>query len=63
MSKSDGSITFSMNVDNSKAVKKLNELEQKIAEVEKEIEEKQTNQNAIMEDLEEAKNEAIVIRV
>lgn len=62
MSKADGSLTFSMNVDNSKAVKKLNELEKKIADVEKEIEEKQTNRNAIAEQMETAKAKAEVAR-
>lgn len=59
MSKADGSLVFSTNIDNSKAAKKLEELQKKIADVEKEIEEKQTNRNAIMEDLEAAKKEAI----
>lgn len=47
--KSDGSIIISADVDNSKAAKKLNELEKKIAEVEREVEEKTSKRNAIEE--------------
>lgn len=58
MGKADGSIVFSVNIDNSKAAKKLNDLEQKINEVEKEIEEKETKRNAIAEQMAAAEGAA-----
>lgn len=59
MAKADGSITFSVNVDNSKAAKELNGLEVKIEKTKKEVEEKRAARNTIAEDMKAAKDEAV----
>lgn len=58
-----GSLTFSVNLDDSKAAKKLDELNRKIENTKREIEAKTAERNGIAESLKTAKNEAEAARI
>lgn len=54
----DGKITFAIDIDDEKSVKKLDDLVKKIESAEKELFDKKEQQSAIKTELEDAKNEA-----
>lgn len=55
----DGSITFSVDIDNKKALAELNKVEQKSNDLEKELEKKKSERSGIVQTLDEARKAAI----